>query len=169
METPPARTPAPIHAPKAKPDPKPMRVALGFGGIAALSALAAAIVLPPRPVTSAPVAVDQPASTSGDTGGQAAASSAPSPATSQIPRPIVYVQLAPGQTAPPGATVIDATAAPRTGGVVSVPAPVAKQPATVQVAPVQAPVQVAPVQVAPPKPAPTPIVIKTTQSGKVAP
>jgi len=142
-----------------------MRVALGFGGIAALSALSAAIVLPPRPVTSAPMAADQPTSTSSDAGSQAATSSATSPATSQIPRPILYVQLAPGQTAPPGATVIDATAAPKAGGVASGPAPVAKQPAPVQAAPTQA----AAVPVAPPKPAPTPIIIKTTQSGKAIP
>ena len=180
METPPVRTPTPVHVPKAKPDPRPMRVALGFGGVAALSAVAAAIVLPPRPVTSAPVALEQPASASGDASSQVATSSAPSPATSQIPRPILYVQLAPGQTAPPGATVIDATAAPLVGGIVSSSAPATKQGGAVQPAPVQvappkpAPVQVAPpkpapVQVAPPKPAPTPIVIKTTQSGKVIP
>ena len=147
-----------------------MRVALGFGGIAALSALSAAIVLPPRPVTSAPMAADQPTSTSSDAGSQAATSSAPSPATSQIPRPILYVQLAPGQTAPPGATVIDATAAPKAGGVVSGPASVTKQGGAVQPAPVQAaPTQAAAVPVAPPKPAPTPIIIKTTQSGKAIP
>ena len=168
METPPVRTPTPVHVPKAKPDPRPMRVALGFGGVAALSAVAAAIVLPPRPVTSAPVALEQPASTSSDTGSQAATSSAQSPVTSQ--RPILYVQLAPGQTAPPGATVIDATAAPLVGGIVSSSAPATKQGGAVQPAPVQvAPPKPAPVQVAPPKPAPTPIVIKTTQSGKVIP
>jgi hypothetical protein len=152
MDTQPARTPTPIHAPKARPDPRPMRVALGFGGIAALSALSAAIVLPPRPVTSAPVAADQPASAFGDTGSQAASSSAPLPATPQTSPNILYIQLAPGQTAPPGAKVIDATAVPKAGGIVSGPAPIAKQPATVQAAPTQA----AAVPVAPPKPAPRP-------------
>jgi hypothetical protein len=165
MDTQPARTPTPVHAPKAKPDPRPMRVALGFGGVAALSALAAAIVLPPRPITSAPVAIGQPASISSDAGGQTATLSAPSPATPQTSPTILYIQLAPGQTAPPGATVIDATAAPVVGGVVSGPAPIANQPATVRAVPTQA----AAVPVAPPKPAPTPIVIKTTQSGKVIP
>ena len=138
-----------------------MRVALGFGGIAALSALSAAIVLPPRVATTTPVAVDQPALTASDIAGQATTSAAPLPATSQSQRPILYVQLAPGQTAPPGATVIDATAVPKAGGIVSGPAPIAKQPATVQAAPTQA----AAVPVAPPKPAPQPIV-KTAQSGK---
>jgi hypothetical protein len=142
-----------------------MRVALGFGGIAALSALSAAIVLPPRPVTSVQVAADRPVSISGDTGSQVASSSAPSPATPQTSPTILYIQLAPGQTAPPGATVIDAAAAPKAGGILSGPAPIAKQPATVQAAPTQAAV----IAVAPPKPAPKPIVVKTAQSGKVAP
>jgi hypothetical protein len=168
MDTQPTRTATPAHAPKAKPDPRPMRVALGFGGIAALSALSAAIVLPPRPVTSAPVTVDQPAST--DPGGQAATSSATAPTTPQSSPTILYIQLAPGQTAPPGATVIDATAAPKAGGVVSGPAPASKPGTPAQPAPAQpAPAQPAAVPVAPPKPAPTPIVIKTTQSGKVIP
>jgi len=175
METQPARITTPVHAPKAKPDPRPMRVALGFGGIAALSALSAAIVLPPRVVTTAPVAVDQTVPTASDTTGQASTSGASVPAASQSARPILYVQLAPGQTAPPGATVIDATAVPKTGGVVSGPAPVSKpgtpaKPGPVQPAPAQpAPTQAAVAPVAPPKPAPTPIVIKTTQSGKVIP
>jgi len=170
METQPARITTPVHAPKAKPDPRPMRVALGFGGIAALSALSAAIVLPPRVVTTAPVAVDQTVPTASDTTGQASTSGASVPAASQSARPILYVQLAPGQTAPPGATVIDATAAPRAGGVVGGPAPVAKQGGAAQPAPAQpAPTQAAVAPVAPPKPAPTPIVIKTTQSGKVIP
>jgi len=147
-----------------------MRVALGFGGIAALSALSAAIVLPPRPVTSAPMAADQPTSTSSDAGSQAASSAALWPATPQTSPTILYIQLAPGQTAPPGATVIDATAPPRVGGVASGPAPVTKQGGAVQPAPVQAaPTQAAAVPVAPPKPAPTPIIIKTTQSGKAIP
>jgi hypothetical protein len=194
MESQPARTPTPIHASKAKPDPRPMRVALGFGGVAALSALAAAIVLPPRPVTSAPVAVDQPGPTSGDTGGQAANSTDTSPATSPdtspAERPILYVQLAPGQTAPPGATVIDATALAPTGAVVDTPMPGTTQAAPPQAGPTQAgpapagPTQAAPPPVVrtpapappvvrtaapPPKPPPKPIIIKTTQSGKVVP
>jgi hypothetical protein len=170
MDPQPTRTPTPVRVPKAKPDPRPMRVALGFGGIAALSALSAAIVLPPRVATTTPVAVDQPALTASDIAGQATTSAAPLPATSQSQRPILYVQLAPGQTAPPGATVIDATAAPRVGGIVSGPAPVTRPGGAAQPAPAQpAPAQPAPVQVAPPKPAPAPIIIKTTQSGKVVP
>jgi hypothetical protein len=168
MEPQPTRLPAPVHAPKAKPDPRPMRVALGFGGVAALSALAAAIVLPPRPVTSAPVAVDQQALAPSDNGGQPATSPGTSPATATATRQILYVQLAPGQTAPPGATVIDA-AVPTAGAAgVRAPAPITKT-TTTQVAPVAPPPPPVIAPPPPPKPAPTPIIIKTTQSGTVVP
>jgi thiamine biosynthesis lipoprotein len=74
-----------------------MRLVLGAGGLAAFSALITAIVAPPRPVVLtadlAPQAVTDPGTT-----------------TAQAQRPVQYIQLAPGQTAPPGATVIDATA-----------------------------------------------------------
>lgn len=99
----PARTPVPAltpkahasHAPKARPDARPMRLALSGGGIAVLSALAAAIVLPPR--QAAPAFDNQ----------QAAG---PVSTAMQVQRPVRYVQLSPGETAPPGATVIDAAA-----------------------------------------------------------
>ena len=141
---------APNHAatPKAKPDARPMRMALGAGGIAAFSALAAAIVLPPQPAQPAQVVVitqSQPQAT--DPG--------PSATPLQVVRPIQYVQLLPGQTAPPGATVIGASAPTPVTMVVTVPAP----------APKAAPPAPPKVKVA----APTPIVIKTTQSGKVIP
>ena len=134
--------------PKAKPDARPMRMALGAGGIAAFSALAAAIVLPPQPAQPAQVVVitqSQPQAT--DPG--------PSATPLQVARPIQYVQLLPGQTAPPGATVIGASAPTPVTMVVTVPAP----------APKAAPPAPPKVKVA----APTPIVIKTTQSGKVIP
>ena len=57
-----------------------------------------------------------------------------------VQRPIQYVQLQPGQTAPPGATVIDPAAPQPTAVVISVPAPTQ-----------------------------APIVIRTTQSGRVIP
>jgi hypothetical protein len=138
---------ASVHAavPKAKPDARPMRMALSAGGIAALSALAAAIVLPPRPAVPVIVTPEQSTPT---------VDPQPSPTDVQIVRPIQYVQLSPGQTAPPGATVIPATAPTPITVVVTVPAPAkaaAKAPAAGKVA------------------APTPIVVKTTQSGKVVP
>ena len=84
----------PARAPKARPDATPMRVAVGIGGLATLSGLVTAIFVVPSatPVTDA--ATIAPAS----------------PATVTQQRPVVYVQLQPGQTAPPGAKVIDAKA-----------------------------------------------------------
>ena len=63
------------------------------------------------------------------------------PTAAQVQRPIQYVQLSPGQTAPPGATVIAASAPTPITLTVTVPAPAAQ----------------------------TPVVIKTTASGKVIP
>jgi hypothetical protein len=137
---------AAAHGRNAKPDARPMRFALGAGGIAALSAIATAIVLPPRPAP--PVELRQATSPLPQAGTTAV------PATTiQVERPIRYVQLSPGQTAPPGATVIPATAPTPITVVVTVDAPAAQQPATGQ--------QPAPVQ--------APVIIKTTQSGKVVP
>jgi hypothetical protein len=122
-----ARLSQAAHVPKAKPDAWPMRFALGASGLAALSALVSAIVLPPRP------AVVQPA-VAGQVNSSAAGTAAP------VQQAVQYVQLQPGQTAPPGARVID---------------PAAPQPVTI-VTTVPAPVQ-------------KPVTIKTTQSGKVIP
>ncbi len=109
--------------PKAKPNATPMRTVLGAGGLAAFSAIATAIVLPPA----------MPA------GGYSAPAADQSQAgTTAVPQPVRYVQLQPGQTAPPGAKVIDAAAPQPTTVVNIVPAPVQK-----------------------------PVIIKTTQSGKV--
>jgi len=142
METPTNRPVPAAHAPKSKPDAWPMRLALGAGGIAAVSALTAAIVMPPQTVTNTQVTqqtVQQPLST-------------PVPAsTIQVVQPVKYVQLLPGQTPPPGAQVISpADPTPRTV-VVNVPAPAAKRPA------------------AQPPAAQKPVYIKTTQSGTVVP
>jgi hypothetical protein len=122
-----------VHAPKAKPDPRPMRLALGAGGLAALSALLSAIVMPARPAVVV-TATDAQQATLDPTG---------TPITLQ--RPIQYVQLLPGQTAPPGAMVVDPSGPLPTAIVVTVPAPAQRQTAQ------------------------KPIIIKTTQSGKVVP
>jgi len=116
----PVRPPAQTHGPKAKPDARPMRMALGAGGIAALSALAAAIVLPPR--SAAPISTTQNQQSQVTDPG---ASSTPI----QLVRPIRYVQLSPGETAPPGATVIDASAPTPITVVVTVPAAAAPKAA----------------------------------------
>lgn len=131
----PVRTPGHPAAPKARPDPRPMRMALSAGGVAALSALAAVIVLPPRQAT---VAVPQ----------QPAQATDPqaSPTSIEVVRPIQYVQLLPGETPPPGATVIQASAPTPITVVVTITAPPAPKVA-----------------------AQTPTIIRTTQSGKVVP
>jgi hypothetical protein len=104
-----------------------MRLALGAAGLAALSAIVTGIVVPPRAVLLPPANAQQ--AVSGATGASIA-----------IQRPITYIQLQAGQTAPPGAKVID---------------PAAPKPVTV-VTTVPAPAQKA-------------VIVKTTQSGKVVP
>jgi hypothetical protein len=104
-----------------------MRLALGAGGLAAFSAIVTAIVIPPGSMAGAAQ------STSQSAGGPAT-----SPATVQVQHQVRYIQLQPGQTAPPGATVIDPTAPKPITVVTTVPAPAQK-----------------------------PVIIKTTQSGTV--
>lgn len=131
MATPPLdRGPIAKQPPRARPDARPMRLALGAGGLAAMSALAATIVAPPR--ASPPSALDY-----------AQATADPHDSAVNVQQPIRYVQLQPGQTAPPGATVID---------------PAAPTPMTVVVT-------ITP----PPQPAPPAPIIRTTQSGKRIP
>ncbi len=77
---------------RGRPDPTGHRVALGFGGVAAASALVSAFLAPttaPAPATQAVAVVD------------------PAP-VQHVTR---YVQLLPGQTAPPNTTVAPAPAA----------------------------------------------------------
>jgi hypothetical protein len=105
-----------------------MRIALGSAGLAAFSALLTAIVMPAKPPVAVPTTDTQ----------QAAPAAAGTPISVQ--RPVQYVQLQPGQTAPPGATVVDPSGPLPTAVVITVPAPAQK-----------------------------PIVIRTTQSGKVIP
>ena len=101
-----------------------MRVAVGIGGLATLSGLVTAIFVVPA---AAPVT-------------DAATSAPASPATVTQQRPVTYVQLKPGQTAPQGATVIDAKAPKPVTIVTRVAAPPQKT-----------------------------VVVHTTQSGKVVP
>jgi hypothetical protein len=117
--------PGSAHGPRSGPDARPMRVALGAGFLAVLSAIVSGIVAPPQPTVG-----------QGYDPGLAGAPATPSTAERQI----VYVQLKPGETAPPGATVIDAAA----------PTPVTV--VTVVAAPAQ-----------------KPVLVKTTQSGKKVP
>jgi hypothetical protein len=132
------------HPAKAKPDARPMRLAIGAGGLAAFSALVTGIVLPPRtaPAVAQPQTGTQPSVPTLDP--------LATPGTIQVQRPVVYVQLSPGESAPPGATVISASAPTPITVVVNVPAP-AHQAAAGGGA------------------APTPVIIKTTQSGQPVP
>jgi hypothetical protein len=160
MATPPIeRTNPRTTTPRARPDARPMRLTLGAGGLAALSALAATIVAPIQP--SPPVTADLPQPTTDPQ------------ATPTGTEQVRYVQLSPGQTAPPGATVIRAGSSQMTvvvtippksggqsgggsGGQKGAPPPAATQPPVAQKTP-------APKTPAPKTPAPT---IKTSQSGK---
>ena len=117
------RGPAGPRPASPRPNPNRLRFALGTGGVAALSALLTAIVVPPSSASpSSPVTTPA------------------APATVTQQRPIQYVQLAPGQAPPSGATVIDAKAPKPITIVTTVPAP-----------------------------APQTVVVRTTQSGKVVP
>lgn len=173
---PPARPSGHSQPAKSKPNPQPMRLAIGAGGIAALSALATAIVLPPRPATPVDAAQQDPPTSSQTDPTQADPASVPS-------APIQYVLLSPGQSPPPGALVIQATAstADALGGSVTAPdkqpAPVGQQPAPVgpkpvPVGPAPAPIQTQQAAVAtkpPPPPAPKATPVKTKQSAKPTP
>jgi hypothetical protein len=121
--------PRSVHGPSGprpsptRPNPNRLRFALGTGGIAALSALLTAIVVPASsvsPSSSVAVPIAQ--------------------ATVTQQRSIQYVQLAPGQAPPPGASVIDAKAPKPITIVTTVPAPAQQT-----------------------------VVVRTTQSGKIIP
>ncbi|HJW22635.1 MAG TPA: hypothetical protein VJ506_09420 [Candidatus Limnocylindrales bacterium] len=99
----PALSPRPVALPRpgrealarSKPDPTGHRLAIGFGALAAASALATAFLAPATaaaPATSTTVAV--------------------APDAVPVQHVVQYVQLQPGQTPPPNATVSQAAPAP---------------------------------------------------------
>ena len=97
---------------RAKPDPRPVRFALGMLGLGAVSAITGAVATSATPTGAA--------------NGQASsgvASLSNGPATIVSSAQVQYIQLAPGQVAPPGATVIDAAAPKPITVVTRVPAP----------------------------------------------
>jgi hypothetical protein len=159
----PARPMPQPNAAKAKPDARPMRLALGATGIAALSALTTAIVLPPQfNVFQAPSQQQAAA------GQQATDQLSPDPAQAQAS--VIYIQLKPGQTAPPGAVVIDASGVPASNSGRTTAAGGGKAAGGGTAPGAGQPVVPPPVQATPkPTPKPTPVPIKTTQSGKVKP
>ena len=107
-------------APRQRPDPRPMRLALGAGTIAAVSIMAAGLVRFPAATGD----------TSGDAiAADAAAADAATVETLATARPevrikhkTVYVHLKPGQKAPRGARVITGKAPPPRVVVTSIPA-----------------------------------------------
>jgi len=83
----------PDASPKARPDPRPMRFLMGITGLVATTALATALVRPQStPVTTTSDAPADPAATQ--------------PPPLEIRHVTHYVQLQPGQSAPPGASVV---------------------------------------------------------------
>jgi hypothetical protein len=82
----PVPTPRPAVA-KARPDPRPMRLMIGLAGIAAASAMATSVITPPPSSASAAVVT------------------VPDSTAQPVQHVTKYVQLAPGQTAPPQAAV----------------------------------------------------------------
>ena len=91
-----------------RPDPRAMRLALGLTGLAAVAAMATAVV---RPAAPAPLRA------------VAEMATEPSQTAVTIRRVTRYVQLRPGETAPPGATVVQRPdPSPRTV-VITIPAP----------------------------------------------
>jgi hypothetical protein len=130
-----SRPERPAAARLGKPDARPMRVVYGASAVAAASVIAVGLFQPATtPVTADPTGQ---LAAQGGSGPGAAAANAPSSDVT-VKHVIRYVHLKPGQTAPPGATVITRNApAPRVVVTHNAPAnqpratqpPAARQPA----------------------------------------
>ena len=106
---------------QSKPDARPMRFVYGAGAVAAMSVMAVGLVQPDFAATA-----DQPAG-SDPTADPNAVAQAPSTTVRHVTQ---YIQLKPGQTAPPGAKVIAANApTPRVVVTHNAPSGPAAQPA----------------------------------------
>lgn len=114
--------------PPARPDPRPMRVVYGAGAVAAMSIMAVGLVQPDWTTTgdqtptdggSTPQqdqnsfgAVDANGASKAETGSPLLADGGGGPTANVRVRHVIrYVYLKPGQTAPPGATVVAPSAA----------------------------------------------------------
>jgi hypothetical protein len=80
--------PVALRAPKARPDPTALRIGVGFTGVAAASALVTAFLTPGTALPAQPPLVQTVAVP-----------------PQRVPHVTRYVQLKPGQTAPPQAAV----------------------------------------------------------------
>ncbi len=155
----------------AKPDARPMRVVYGAGAVAAMSVMAVGLVQPDFAASA-----DQPAESATDVAWLDPTAAPPGssqrdawPARQQadvrVRHVIRYVHLKPGQTAPPGATVIQPDApAPRVVVTRTQPQPPRSTTGNQPAPRTSAPQPPAPRATRPPAPAPTPV--KTRQSGK---
>lgn len=110
--------------PPNRPDPRPMRVVYGASALAALSGLTVGLSHPKPPTDLAEVNFDT----------SLAAQPAQAAAPIEVRHVINYIHLLPGQTAPPGATVITPDAPAPLIVVTTLPAPpiIAPQPAQTQ-------------------------------------
>jgi hypothetical protein len=142
-----ARAPRPAAVRPGRPDPRPMRVVYGASAVAVAGVITAGLFQPVTTPAAADSTTDPLAAQSGIASG-VADQVAPAPDV-VVTHVIKYIHLKPGQTAPPGATVITPDApAPRV--VVTHNAP-ANQPA--------------PKPAARPAPKPTPPPVQTRTSG----
>lgn len=108
--------------PMKRPDPRPMRVVYGAGAVAAMSIMAVGLVQPDWTSTADPGQTDDSFNPTDDPGAIAVLPDGTSPGQpvptrdavrgGKVRHVIRYIYLKPGQTAPPGATVISATAPP---------------------------------------------------------
>ena len=90
-----ARAPRSSQRPEGRPDPNPLRLMLGFAGLASASAFTTAMLPSVAPAQDAAAVADPNANT--------AAVPQPEPSVQHVTR---YVTLQPGQIAPPQSTVI---------------------------------------------------------------
>lgn len=98
-----------------RPDPRPMRVVYGAGAVAAVSIMAVGLVQPSWDSSADPNATDGSWQPTDDPNAVAALPSGRGNnlGGSKVRHVTQYVYLKPGQTAPPGATVITASPPPR--------------------------------------------------------
>ena len=105
------------RAPKARPDPRPMRVALGLTGLVAATAMLTAIVRPSGAGATAAPSLDP----------LAGASPEPTAAPLTVRHVTHYVTLKPGESAPAGARVVQKPEASPRVVIVTITAPPARQ------------------------------------------
>ncbi len=142
-DAPVTRAQRPAAARPGRPDPRPMRVVYGASAVAVAGVITAGLFQPVTTPAAADPTTDPLAAQSGIGSGVA---DQITPASDVVVKHVIkYVHLKPGQTAPPGATVITPNApAPRVVVTHNAPAnqPSAPQPAARQPAPKPAPAPV---------------------------